>query len=173
MLVELFALPGAGKSTVVEALARHAPVTTRKDLSAEWANSSLLQRFAHVGRAFGNYRCLSAAVRFAVHTRLNTRESYLRLIRLLAKTDWLRSRSGVVLLDQGFLQDVWSIFLSSKSARADPKVLRSLLQCLYEGIDVTIVVLKVDPETASARVWARTQGDSRFDNLPMRQLRDS
>jgi hypothetical protein len=170
-LVELFALPGAGKSTVVEAFAQQALVTTRKDLSAEWEHCSALQRLAHVGRALGNYRLLTAAVRFAVGARLNTRESQFRLMRLVVKTEWLRSRSGVVLLDQGFLQDIWSIFLSSKSARADPALLSSLIRALYERIDATIVVLDVNPETASARVSARTHGDSRFDSLPEGQLR--
>ena len=172
-LVELFALPGAGKSTVSEAFAKQALVTTRKDLTAEWANSSALQRLAHVGRAFGNYRLLTAAVRFGVGARLNTRESQFRLMRLVAKTEWLRSRSGVVLLDQGFLQDVWSIFLSSKTACADPALLCSLIRSLYERIDATIVVLEVDSETASARVSARTPGASRFDSLPEGQLRSS
>ena len=171
--MELFALPGAGKSTVSEAFAKQALVTTRKDLTAEWANSSALQRLAHVGRAFGNYRLLTAAVRFGVGARLNTRESQFRLMRLVAKTEWLRSRSGVVLLDQGFLQDVWSIFLSSKTACADPALLCSLIRSLYERIDATIVVLEVDSETASARVSARTPGASRFDSLPEGQLRSS
>jgi hypothetical protein len=172
-LVELFALPGAGKSTVAEAFAKQAPVTTRKDLTAEWANRSALQRLAHVGRAFGNYRLLKAAVRFGLGARLNTRESLFRLMRLVAKTEWLRSRSGVVLLDQGFLQDLWSIHLSSKAASVDPELLRSLIRLLYERIDATIVVLEVDSETASARVSARTYGESRFDSLPDAQLRSS
>lgn len=171
--MELFALPGAGKSTVVEAFAKQALVTTRKDLTAEWANSSALQRLAHVGRSFGNYGLLTAAVRFGVGARLDTRESLFRLMRLVAKTEWLRSRSGVLLLDQGLLQDVWSIFLSSKTACADPALLRSLIRSLYEGIEATIVVLEVDSETASARVSARTHGDSRFDSLPEGQLRSS
>ena len=173
VLVEMFALSGAGKSTVVEALRKQALVTTRKDLSAEWAKRSALQRLAHVGRAFGYYRRLTAAVRFGLGCRLNTREGLFRLVRLVAKTEWLGSRSGVVLLDQGFLQDLWSILLSSKSTCADPSLLAALICSLYEGIDATIVVLDVDPETASERVSARTHGHSRFDRLPEAQLRSS
>jgi adenylate kinase family enzyme len=173
MLVELFALPGAGKSTVGAALAKRAVVTTRADVSAAWANSSALQRLAYIGRALTDRAAVTAALRFAIGARLTTRESLYRLLRLMAKTDWLRSRSGMVLLDQGFLQDIWSIFLSSKSASADPALLCSLIGALYRGIDATIVVLDVNPETASSRVAARTHGDSRFDNLPDRQLRDS
>jgi len=170
-LVELFALPGAGKSTVVEALAQQALVTTRKNLSAEWENCSALQRLGHVGRTFANCRLLTAAVRFGVGARLRTGESQFRLMRLVVKAEWLRSRSGLVLLDQGFLQDIWSIVLSSRSASADPALLCSLIQALYEKIETTIVILDVDFETASARISARTHGDSRFDGLPEGQLR--
>ena len=169
-LVELFALPGAGKSTVVQAYAEQALVTTRKDLSAQWAECSALQRLAHVGRAFGNSRRLTAAIRFAAGAHLRTRESQFRLMRLVSKTEWQGSRSGVVLLDQGFLQDIWSILLSSQSACADPTLLSNLIRSLYGGIDATIVVLEVDPETASARVSARTYGKSRFDRLAEEEL---
>ncbi|MFC7536043.1 shikimate kinase [Sphingomonas sp. GCM10030256] len=116
---------------------------------------------------------MAAAVRFGVGARLGTPESMFRLVRLVAKTQWLRSRSGMVLLDQGFLQDIWSILLSNGSRPADPSLLSALIASVYQGIDATIVVLAVDPQTASARVAARTDGDSRFDSLPEGQLRDS
>ena len=169
-LVELFALPGAGKSTVVNAFAQQALVGTRKDFSAEWAECSALQRLAHVGGAIANHRRLAAAIRFGMGSRLTARESRFRLTRLVAKSGWLRSRSGVVLLDQGFLQDIWSILLASNVARADPVQLSSLIRSLYQGIDATIVVLDVEPQTASARVGARTYGKSRFDGLLEGQL---
>lgn len=172
-VLEFFALAGAGKSTVVEALAKQMLVTTRKDLAVEWANSSNLQRITNVIRAFGNVRLMTAALRFAAGARLNTRDSLFRLIRLVAKAEWLRSRSGVVLLDQGFLQDVWSILLSSKAACPEPALLHSLIRSLYAGIDTTIVVLEVDSETAAARVSGRTYGESRFDSLPEDELRSS
>jgi adenylate kinase family enzyme len=172
-LVELFAIPGAGKTTAVKAVAERALVTTRKDLSAEWANCSVLQRLAHIGRAFGKRRRLATAARFCRGARIATPEGVFRLMRLLAKTDWLRSRRGVVLLDQGFLQDLWSILLAGRSACADPALLAPLIRDLYEGIDATIVIIAVDPETASARVRGRTNGNSRFDGLPAGELRTS
>ena len=165
-LVELFAFPGAGKSTLVEAIAGRALVATRKDLSAEWAARPALQRVHHVGRGFANYRRLAAAARVVTGARLTTRESNFRLMKLIAKTGWLRSRSGVVLLDQGFLQDLWSILLSSRSATVDPARLAPLIRALYDGIDATVVVVDVDPETASDRVAGRPHGHSRFDGLP-------
>ena len=166
MLVELFALPGAGKSTVGATVANRALVTTRKDLSAEWAECSSLRRLGHVGRAFTNYRGLITAARFGAGARIANPESQFRLLRLMGKTDWLKSRSGVVLLDQGFLQDLWSILLPGETASIEPSLLSPLIGALYEGIEATIVVLDVAPETASARIAGRGRGRSRFDGLP-------
>ena len=90
MLIELFALPGAGKSTIVAAVLNRALITTREDLSAEWADRSLLQQLVHVGRAFGSIGRLIAAARFGAGARIATSSSYVRLMRLMAKTEWLR-----------------------------------------------------------------------------------
>ena len=172
-LVELFALPGSGKTTIVEAVAEHAVVTTRKKLSAEWARSSAIEQIGYVSRAFGSRSRLATAMRFGLGARIATPESVFRLIRLLAKTHWLRSQSGLMLLDQGFLQDLWSILVSGKSDRCDPMLLAPLIRALYEGIEVRIIVIEVDAETASARIGGRTHGGSRLDGLPEEELRIS
>ena len=172
-VLELFALPGAGKSTVADALAASGDLTTRKGLTAQWRKRSAPQRLTHIGRGYMNIRVLAAAARFGFGTRLRTKNSFFRLMRLVAKTQWLRSRSGVVLLDQGFLQDVWSILLSSKVSRADPELLSTLIRSLYEGTETIIVVLEVDPQTASSRISGRSNGTSRFDNLPESELHSS
>lgn len=169
-LVELFALPGSGKTTIAEAVAERADVTTRKALSAKWADCSAVQQIAHVGRAFGNRSLLVRAMRFGRGAPIATPESMFRLVRLLAKTHWLRSQRGSMLLDQGFLQNLWSILVSGKTDRRDPELLVPLIEALYEGIDAKIVVIEVDAETALARIRARTEGDSRFEGLPVDQL---
>ncbi|MCW3796990.1 hypothetical protein OMW55_04115 [Sphingomonas sp. BN140010] len=173
-LVELFALPGAGKSTVSDAVAAKVQVKTRHELSAEWAATPRSARAAQIGRSLASRKRLAAAVRFAIRARLNTRESLFRLGRLVAKTEWLKSRSGLVLLDQGLLQDIWSIVVSRRApAIADQALLRDLIRAMYDGINATIVQVEVDSQTASARIAARTYGSSRFDRLPQSQLRGS
>jgi len=172
-LIELFALPGAGKTTVIEAAEQQALVKTRKSLSEEWADTSVPQRLAHVTRAYARLRRLGMATRFGIEARLFTPESVFRLTKLLAKPHWLSSRSGVVLLDQGFLQDLWSILVSGGSSRANQTLLPPLIRALYEGIDARIFILEVDPDTACARLRGRAHGDSRLDGLPESELRSS
>lgn len=169
-LVELFGLPGAGKTTMVAAYAKHAFVTTRHDLSAQWVRSSILRRLAYLSSAIMNVEALRTALHFALSARLSSWESAYRLVRLVGKTSWLRSRSGVVLLDQGFLQEIWSILVASKSASANPALLSELIRSLYRGMNATIVAIDVNCDTASARVWSRARGGSRFDKLPEGEL---
>ena len=172
-LIELFGLPGAGKTTVVEAAAQQALIKARKSLSEEWSDTPITQRLAHVARAYAGLRRLRIATRFGMEARIATPESVFRLTKLLAKPHWLSSRFGVVLLDQGYLQDLWSILVSGKSGRANPTLLPSLITALYEGMDARIVVLDVDPETACARLRGRAHGNSRLDGLPESELRSS
>lgn len=172
-LIELYALPGAGKSSVVGAFVQRSPVTTRKDMSRAWRKLPRFRRFAYIARAAAYRGQWSVATRFAIAARLVTVESQFRLLRLVAKSAWIRSRSGTVLLDQGFLQDIWSILLSNRSSRVRPALVSPLLHALYDGMDTTIVLLEVDCATAAARVAGRTGGDSRFDSLPHPRLRQS
>jgi hypothetical protein len=77
----------------------------------------------------------------------------------------------VLVLDQGFLQDLWSILIAGKSRTAETRELADLLTLLYYDIDTKVVVIEVDPSTAATRVAGRTHGDSRFDGLPQDELR--
>ena len=171
--MELFALPGAGKTTVAQAAAKRSFVSTRNDLSVAWADCSILQRGIHIARALGSPSRLAAALRFGASARIATIESIVRLMRLTAKSSWLKSRSGVMLLDQGFLQDLWSILVSGNSVRADPAFLSPLIRVLYEGVDARIVTIEVEPRLAASRLGERSYGDSRFDGLPTAELHTS
>lgn len=91
----------------------------------------------------------------------------------MAKTHWLKSRSGAVLLDQGFLQDLWSILYMSSCSDPDPAHLAPLIRAIYDGVDARIVFIDVKPETAASRVGGRAHGHSRLDGLPEAELRGS
>ena len=73
---------------------------------------------------------LAAATRLAIKARIATAESIFRLTRLLAKRDWLAAQSGVILLDQGFLQDLWSMLMAANANCANPKLMSPLIRAL-------------------------------------------
>jgi hypothetical protein len=95
------------------------------------------------------------------------------IARLIAKTDWLKSQRGLVLLDQGFLQDLWSILYMTGCAHPEPAAVAPFIRSIYDGVDAHIVFLDVKPQTAAARVGGRTHGHSRLDGLPEAELEAS
>jgi len=167
---ELFGVPGAGKTTLASALAHKFRLRIRPDLSAEWTAQSRLRKFRYLLAAFCDLPCLFAAVNLAIQARLTSLESILRLGRMVAKSSWLRSRPDGLMLDQGFLQDLWSIFYSAAQWRPPPQPIAALIACLYRDARPRILVIDIDPESASRRISRRTTGDSRLDGLTEPQL---
>ena len=87
------------------------------------------------------------------------------MVRLLSMKHWLRTRSGILLFDQGVMQSLWSILYASNCSDPDPGVIEPLLHALYDGTNTQIIVLEVDKAIAAKRVADRTYGRSRFDGL--------
>lgn len=169
-LVELFGVPGAGKSTVAAAAGEGTGLLSRADLSRSWSRCSWATKLANGGRAVMNYQMLAAAVGLSRKTLLNSPESLLRLARLVVKSQWLRSQRGGILLDQGLLQELWSIHYASGSFDPDPKRLRPLIRAIYGELEPCIVFIDVDEQTAASRIAGRAGGDSRLDGLPEAEL---
>lgn len=171
-LIELFGTPGAGKTTLATAAAARATVITRHQLSELWRRQSLVRRIGRVLRAFADAGRLSAAVKLAVGCRLD-RSNLARLARLIAKANWLASRSGVILFDQGFLQDLWSILFNSDREEPSAELLSPFIRSMYRGIDARIVHIDVKPQTSASRIGGRLGGHSRLDGLPEAELHAS
>jgi hypothetical protein len=169
-LVELFGAPGAGKTTLAMAAAGKAGVLTRHQLGALWRKQPLGTRAVHVLRGFAHAGRIAGALRLVSGARIRKRPSLALLARVIAKTHWLKSRSGVILLDQGFLQDLWSILYMSGRPDPDPAILAPLIRAIYDGVDARIVFIDVKPETSASRVGSRTHGHSRLDGLPKAEL---
>src|SRR4051794_6893483 len=113
MLVELFGVAGAGKSTLADAVAKATPVLTRYELSKSWQHCSRSQKSAYIARSFSDLPSVARAMQMAGTVPLWKRESLHRLFRLLAKRAWLHSQTRVLLLDQGLLQELWSVLFSA------------------------------------------------------------
>lgn len=173
MLVELFGAPGAGKSTVANAVGARGQVRTRHQLSAEWHGQSVVTKARLIGLGFAKPQRLIAAVRVALGCRLRGRASIARLCRVIAKSEWLVSQRGLVLLDQGFLQDLWSVLYMGGCNAPDPAHLSSFLRSIFPEERTLILFVRVDPDTALQRITGRSEGHSRLDELPEAELRSS
>lgn len=162
-LIELFGAPGAGKTTLSKAVAAQTKVRTRHQLSDLWKQQSLATRAAYVVRGFIQPDRIWPAAKFALRCRLHG-NSLAHLVRVIAKTEWLKSRNETVLLDQGFLQNLWSSLYASNCMDA-ADVLTPLIRSIYEQMDVQIIFIEVHVETAASRIGERNYGRSRLDGL--------
>jgi len=172
MLVELFGVPGSGKSTLANAVAEKAAFSTRHDVARRWKARAMLRKALALAAYHARPSRVGAVIRFAVAARVARFDSLSRLSRILAKSCRLRSVNGAILLDQGLLQELWSVLYAAHKTAVDPAVAAPLIRTMYEGIDARIVYLEVDPETASGRIAERLHGNSRLDGLEAAQIHE-
>jgi len=172
MVVELFGIPGSGKSTLAAAAAKKVEFATRGDVSGQWARRNAFMKFSALAGWHARPSRSVLVLRFAIAARITSIQSWKRLSKLLAKSRRLRSARAPVLLDQGLLQDLWSILYASRKTRIDPRLAVPLIRLLYEGIDARIVYVEIDPEIASARIASRPHGNSRLDGLESRAIEE-
>ena len=170
VIVCLFGLPGAGKTTLTDALAPGPSYQSRLEIANKWQKLSAYRKLGFALQAFTDWALLRAALRFGVAARLFKPESIWRLIRLMVMKHWWRSHSGILLFDQGIIQNIWSILYASGRTSPDPAFIAPLIKSTYEGIETQIVLIEVDAELSARRIIGRSQGSSRFDGLPFNDV---
>lgn len=171
LVIELFGQPGAGKSTLVRAAAPGSELQTTAQLGAAWRRQSSFDKGMLAGRAILGGSCLARAITLAREARLFRADSLSRLLRLVIKSRWVRSQTGTLLLEEGHLQEIWSIFYSAGRTQPEPHQLAPLIACLYRGLDAHIYFLDADPDLAFDRIRGRAHGKSRLDRLAEPDLR--
>jgi hypothetical protein len=171
LVVEFVGLPGAGKSTVAARLATG-------ERSSSWGNRKAVgagdvQRSTHyprLGLFFLRHRDeLRAALRLASNgSGLNPRRLY-QVVKYLHVWSYrlaLARRRGyeVLLLEQGPVQDTWSLMLRGTwpNETLQSSVSRMILAA---GVRYAMVYFDVAPEAAANRIAQRPTMESRFDRL--------
>lgn len=172
-VIELFGCPGAGKTTLARALVRDPGMLNQTDLSTNWRRTPAAQRLWHIQRSLTDRSSTLAAARFAVASGLTNGDSLRRLSRLVARTAWIRSQSRPLLLDQGYLQEIWSILYSARRLEPNMKQLSMLLGSIYRGLSAKIIFIDVHPDLAADRVARRLDGFSRLDRMSRAQVHES
>lgn len=165
-MIELFGLPGAGKTTIIKGMQFSGEMISREEASAAWRDESFLTRASILARILPDFAWMRSIISLVFCTPLTKGESLIRLSRLAATKPWLRSLDGNLLFDQGMLQRLWSIFYTEGVTVPPLAALTRLLKQYYAEHDVVIVVIEVSPELASQRVCGRSFGSSRLDLLP-------
>lgn len=165
-LIECVGLPGAGKTSLAAALLERlgGRMASRKSLSADWRSRPALERIAWAAAGLCDRGTALPAARLLAGARAS-RDSRARLARLLVKRGWLGGQVVPILLDQGPLQELWSILCQSSPDEPEPALLGALIEALYRGSGARILYLDIEPALAASRVAGRIDGHSRIDPL--------
>ncbi len=183
LLVEFTGLPGAGKTTIARAvlpeLARAGyrcvvpgrlgdPPEAVPEGSSVWLGklgtlSGLISVSLRNPVVF--FRALAYAWSAAPRSLVTVRRMKTLLCRLSVIEGAMDADCDLVVLDQGLIQNVWSITAAGDPPK-DERGLRPLVERLLSGFSPLLVLVDIDVERAVERIGDRPTMDSRFDRMP-------
>ena len=165
-IVELFGLPGAGKTTLVSGLSLPPGTIQREDLARGRSALSAVQLVRLALATLADWRWLGALAVLAWQTPIRHSEALGRLLRFAVFKTWMRQQGLLLVLDQGPIQALWSIFFTEGSTRLPCGALARVIDLLYADISVVVFEIAVQPDLAATRITSREAGNSRLDGLP-------
>jgi thymidylate kinase len=178
-LLEFVGLPGAGKTAVaarlVSQLRARGTTCAERRRQRDRHGGTTRRRIRRAVFLLRNHELTQASLRFAASVRP---VSLTRLARALRLSGWARqlqsyaaSDVDVVVLDQGPVQDAWSITVPGGSW--GEAAMRAAVGRVMQATQMprAFVYVDVDTETASERLRLRRGGSSRFDRLGATQTR--
>jgi thymidylate kinase len=178
LVLEFVGPSGAGKSTAAEALLERLRQRGYRCTHRHMIGGQELPRTEHF-RRLGWYflshpRVLQAAARLGLPA---AGQGASRLREALRFHVWsyrltLARQLGnaVVVLDQGVVQEAWGLMV--RQPGWDRTALQAAVEDMIRGFPASyaLVYFEVDKETATRRIAARSDGESRFDRLTQPEM---
>lgn len=187
LLVEFVGLPGAGKTTlaqeVIEELAGNGrrcfghstlqdPESVHKKSGGVSSKLRTLARF--VASCLTHRRVAANAFLYAMQVNpldpVTLRRLFIFLVRLRYVRKIMDGDHDLLILDQGPIQNLWSIATTGSEPR-DEKYLGRALQGVLDELAPFVVLVSVDPELAGERIAQRSTMRSRFDRMSPAEAR--
>ncbi|WP_409413363.1 hypothetical protein [Altererythrobacter sp. MF3-039] len=170
VLIEFFGLPGSGKSTACAHTSSKSASISREDLSNRWRKQSILRQLGWMLKGLLDFRLVHAGIGLAVAIGGCNWETARRLLRLVILRQQMNAIHHPIILDQGSLQNLWSICIASNQHEPNVRMISRFLAHLWQGKLVSIIFIQVPADIAAARISGRFEGDSRFENLMTNEI---
>lgn len=188
LVVEFIGPPGAGKTAVAhEVIAQlegagyrcfgHSKASAPESIDKKSGGTvSKLKTLVGLAVLCLKHRQLAfAALRYTQAIRPRNVASLRRLFILLSRFGFVRGVMfegyDFLILDQGPLQNIWSIGTTGDGRPADRDLLR-VVRTVVEDLAPIVVLVEVDAELASERVANRPTMRSRFDHMSRSKARE-
>lgn len=182
LVVEFVGLPGAGKTTIAhqvidELTARGYRCFGHSTLSSpegrEKRSGGVSSKLSTLGRlvssCLAHRRIAADALDYTVRVNPLGILGLQRLLKFLIRLDFVRELMegdyDVLVLDQGPIQNLWSIATTGRAPASSDQLARVLRDVLDE-VRPHVVLVDVEPDLAFERVAVRSTMRSRFDRMP-------
>lgn len=187
LMIEFIGLPGAGKTTIAQRVIAEltdagyrcfglSTLTSPEGITKKKGN--LFQKLrTFYGLVLSSVLCRDIAVNAFLYTcrvRPLSFKSFQRLMVLLVRLDFVRTIMNedfeLVLLDQGLLQNIWSI-ATTGSIRENDKYLMRLTESVLNRFSPIVIGTRIEAAVAAERITQRRTKRSRFDTMPVEHTR--
>ncbi|HOO49947.1 MAG TPA: hypothetical protein PLK94_01515 [Alphaproteobacteria bacterium] len=171
---ECFGLPGSGKTTVCKDIYTRAVLGGVTDIFEARPFTFFQKAQLTVYSLFSDFVVYFLLAKLCFDMNIRDREALNYLFRLPVQK--LRLKNAVnekrYLIEQLFLQNIWSAFICAKITEVKPATLSPLIQYFYRDLDGAFLYFDTTPEIVSARIAKRIDGTSRFDGMDARDIEE-
>lgn len=173
LAVEFVGLPGAGKTTVSERVGKRLradgiQLVMRNEVLEKWHQASVYEKLFQLFPARpDHWRILLSSLIFALQVRPISWWSISKAIKTFSnikRNDTVAETEDyqLILLDQGPMQEAWSVMMAGELSRS--KYLKREITLLADKRPTVIVYFKLDIDTAISRIQERpTKQNCPFD----------
>lgn len=186
LILEFVGLPGAGKTTVCREVASRlnnqgVSLIRGDEILQQWKQQSTWQRMIKlIPQTLNQWQILLYSLFLAFQVKPTNRQSFSKAAKIVANIKRLdaiaRSHSvsersaapspqdsQIILLDQGLLQETWSVGITGTTPAAES--IKQELALLFHQRPMAIVYFQIDVDTALKRIQNRPTAESRFDRM--------
>lgn len=185
LYIEFIGLPGAGKTTTLKeilGILESDGYNIISNNNFQLKNSKNLFFFNKVLKYMKmciKYILITfAAMIYSLNIKPFNKESMLRALRLPYKIGIINdachyasiNNTDIIILDQGIIQDLWSLSVTGKLPRE--KMISFLIKRILVKTYISqVVFFQIDSSTAMQRIINRPTFNSRFDKIPLPGLK--
>ncbi|BAY32317.1 thymidylate kinase [Nostoc carneum NIES-2107] len=179
LILEFVGLPGAGKTTVCREVASRlnnqgVSVIRGDEILQQWKQQSTWQRLIKlIPQTLNQWQILLYSLFLAFQVKPTNRQSFSKAAKIFANVKRLDAiarsaapipqNSQIILLDQGLLQETWSVGITGTTPAAES--IKQELALLFHQRPMAIVYFQIDVDTALKRIQNRPTAESRFDRM--------
>ncbi|QIR39857.1 AAA family ATPase [Tolypothrix sp. PCC 7910] len=183
LILEFVGLPGAGKTTVCREVASRLKnqglsLIGGDEILQQWKQQNTWQKLIKlIPQTQNQWQILLYSLFLASQVKPTNKQSFSKAAKIFANVKRLdaiarsaapraiahHQDSQIILLDQGLLQEIWSVGITGTTPSGEN--IKQELALLFNQRPMAIAYFQIDVDTALERIQNRPTAESRFDRM--------